>query len=92
MPESRGVIEVVPVGEFVNDDVVDDAGRGVNKAPVEVEVATTRAAPPPRFLLAQRDLVKGDFHRCRDLVSSGNNIFFGGGLEETLDVEVGLSL
>ena len=43
------------VGQFVDDDVIDNFGFKVNKAPVERQGALAGATTPAGFLLSESD-------------------------------------
>ena len=60
--EAPAVVEVYGVGEFVNDDRVDDFRSGEEQAPVEVEVFLTTAAAPAGFLAFDGNAVIGGAH------------------------------
>src|SRR6266702_840998 len=45
-PEDRAVISVADVGQFVNEDVVDEVGRELHRGPVDVEPADGGAGAP----------------------------------------------
>lgn len=54
-PELRGVVLVGEVGEFVDDDVLDEGGSQHHGAPVEAECAVGGAASPALALITDED-------------------------------------
>ena len=60
--KTPAVVEVYGVGEFVNDDRVEDFRSGEEEAPVEVKVFLTAAAAPAGFLAFDGNAVIGGTH------------------------------
>jgi len=52
IPEAAGVVHLLEVREFVQDEVVLNERRGLNQAPVKGNGATSRAGAPAGTLVA----------------------------------------
>ena len=66
-PESRSVIVMREMGDFMRDDIVDDGGGRENETPGEAELAAARAGSPARARIrdTQRDDAAADRGRLR---------------------------
>src|SRR6476661_9856259 len=59
-PETRAVIQFAPVGQFMDDDVIEDVGRSQDESPAEVEPTERGATAPPRATVADCQARVGD--------------------------------
>ncbi len=56
-PKSLRMIEFTQVAELMHDDVIDERGRKLYKAVIEIEIPARGAAAPASPLIAYRDAV-----------------------------------
>ncbi len=54
-PEGGGVVRLAQVGQLVDHDVIDDAGRQQDALPVEVQATALAARAPAEAELLDRD-------------------------------------
>ena len=78
--ESFRVVHLSAVGQLMDHNIIQDFLRRQDQPPVKVQIAFVAAAPPPRFLLTDRDPPVGYAHEpgvigclaCEDVSCDGN--------------------
>jgi hypothetical protein len=76
-PELGGMVWFDQVSQFVDDDVIEDGGRGHDQPPVEGEIAPARAAAPLRSLAHDIDAAGLHAHLGRTLRQLGRDVVPG---------------
>ena len=76
-PVAFGMVHFPAVHEFVDDEVIDDLGRGLNEAPVERDGATGGTGAPAGFLRADRNAVDLDAVAVGELPGAWGQFPFG---------------
>ena len=56
VPESRRMVALHEVGQFVNNDVVNDEHGGLDQTPIEIDVVLYRAGTPSIAIVHDFDL------------------------------------
>ena len=70
-PETRRVVHLTQVHQFVEENVITDKRRGLNQPPIQRNGATPRARTPPRSLVADSNPSNGQLMRRRKFINPG---------------------
>src|SRR5665648_307631 len=62
LPESLGMVGMSQMRQFMNNEVIDRLFWGHDNSPVQIKVAFTGAAPPPRLLIFQPKVMMCHLH------------------------------